>query len=304
MGPRGAAADRRVHGRGMAPELAGMSGEGAGTGGADSVTSRLGGLALRWAVVAVAVSLIQLADVISTLQTARKLGEDLPTWRAFADGYSSAGMIILLYPLVRRLARTTPPWEGRPARLAALLAAGWAAFFAAYLLGFSLIRLAVYAAWGEVYRPSWARAATATAPSALISYGLLIAAVWGALWLERRMAAPAAAAPPATYDIRDGTRTIHAPVDEIAAVSSAGNYVEFRMADGRQILMRATLGQIEAELAAHGFARTHRSWLVNTRAIAETRRVGAGDFELTLTGGLVAPLSRRFRPAVEAARGD
>jgi DNA-binding LytR/AlgR family response regulator len=68
--------------------------------------------------------------------------------------------------------------------------------------------------------------------------------------------------------------------------------------------MRATLGQMEAVLAKHGIARTHRGWLVNTAAIAETRRVGAGDFELTLSGGLVAPLSRRWRHAVEAARGD
>ena len=109
---------------------------------------------------------------------------------------------------------------------------------------------------------------------------------------------------PAVFDIRDGSRTIHAPVDDIQAVCSAGNYVEFRMADGREVLMRVTLVQVEAELTAHGFVRTHRSWLVNTRAIAETRRVGAGDFELTLTGGLRAPLSRRWRHAVADARGD
>jgi hypothetical protein len=294
----------------MGPVVAGMSGEGAGTGGAESVTSRvtkdLGGLPLRWAVVAVAISLIQLADVISGLQTARRLGEDLPVWRALADGYSSAGMIILLYPALRRLARATPPWDGRLLRLAVLQAAGWAVYFAAYLLGFSLIRLAAYAAWGEVYRPNWGPAALATAPSALIAYSLITAVVWGALWLERRTAALAAAAAPASavFDIRDGTRTIHAPVDDILAVCSAGNYVEFHLADGRKPLMRATLAQVEAELSRHGLARTHRSWLVNTRAIAETRRVGAGDFELTLAGGLTAPLSRRWRHAVEAARGD
>jgi hypothetical protein len=284
----------------MAPELVGMSGEGAGTGGAESVTSRLGGLPLRWAVVAVAISLIQLADVISGLQTARRLGEDLPLWRALADGYSSAGMIILLYPALRLLARATPPWAGRLPRLAALQTAGWMAYFAAYLLGFSLIRLAAYAANGEVYRPNWVPAALATAPSALIAYSLITAVVWGALWLERRTAALAmvAAPAPAVFDIRDGSRTIHAPVDDILAVSSAGNYVEFRMADGRQILMRATLAQIESELAAHGFARTHRSWLVNRRAIAETRRAGGGDFELTLAGGLKVPLSRRWRAAL------
>jgi hypothetical protein len=276
-----------------------MSGEAAGTGGAESVTSRAGGLPLRWAVVAVAISLIQLADVISGLQTARRLGEDLPLWRALADGYSSAGMIILLFPALRRLARATPPWAGRLPRLAALQAAGWTAYFAAYLLGFSLIRLAVYAAFGEVYRPNWVPAALATAPSALIAYALITAVVWGALWLERRAAATAPAPTPAVFDIRDGPRTIHALVDDIAAVSSAGNYVEFHMADGRQILMRATLAQIEAELARQGFVRAHRGWLVNWSAVVETRRAGGGQYELTLTGGLRVPMSRNWNKVVQ-----
>jgi hypothetical protein len=283
----------------MDPAVAGMSGRSPGTGGAESVTNRLGGFATRWAVVAVAVSLVQLADVIGGLQTARRLGDDLPLWRALADGYSSTAMIILLYPLLRRLARATPPWEGRLLRLAGLHALGWIAYFTVYLLGFSLIRLAAYALGGEVYRPMLVQAAPASAPSAVIAYALITAAAWAALWLERRVsaAAPAASAP-ATFDIRDGTRTIHAPVDDILAVCSAGNYVEFQMADGRRPLMRATLGQIEAEMAEHGFVRTHRSWLVSRGRIVETRRAGGGDFELTLTGGLKVPLSRRWRAAV------
>ena len=174
----------------------------------------------------------------------------------------------------------------------------------AYLLGFSLIRVELYGLAGEVYHPFLTRAAVAVAPSTLISYGLITGSVWGGLWLEQRLALRSAAPGAATvFDIRDGGRTLHAPVDTILAVRSAGNYVEFQMADGRQLLMRATLAQIEAELAAQGFARSHRGWLVNSRHITETRRAGAGDFELTLTGGLRAPLSRRWRPAVEAARG-
>jgi hypothetical protein len=281
-----------------------MSREAPGTGGANSGTKRLVGLPLAWAATAVVVSLLQLANVIADLQTARRMGVELPAWRAAADGVSSAAMIILLFPLLRRLGRATPPWALPPLRVAALHAAGWTAFALTYLLGFSLIRMALYGLFGEVYHPSLIRAAAAVAPSTVITYGLITGAVWGALWLQQRLAlrsgVPAAGA---VFDIRDGGRTLHAPVETILAVRSAGNYVEFQMADGRQILMRATLAQIEAELAAQGFARSHRGWLVNSRHITETRRMGAGDFELTLTGGLRAPLSRRWRPAVEAARG-
>jgi hypothetical protein len=280
-----------------------MSREAPGTGGAISVTKPWVGLPLAWAATAVVVSLLQLGDVMADLQTARRMGVDLPVWRAAADGISSAAMIILLFPLLRRLARATPPWTGQPSRIVAAHIAGWAVFAVTYLLGFSLIRMALYPLFGEVYHPFLIRAAAAVAPSTLITYGLITGVVWGALWLERRLAL-GTAAPGATavFDIRDGGRTLHAPLDTILAVRSAGNYVEFQMADGRQILMRATLAQIEAELTARGFARSHRGWLVNARHITETRRLGAGDLELTLTGGLRAPLSRRWRPAVEAAR--
>ena len=73
--------------------------------------------------------------------------------------------------------------------------------------------------------------------------------------------------------------------------------MEFHLADGRELLMRTTLSAIEAALAAHGFSRTHRSWLVNRGRVVETRRAGGGDFELTLAGGLKVPLSRRWRGA-------
>jgi hypothetical protein len=281
-----------------------MSRAAPGTGGVKSGTRRLVGLPLAWAITALVVSLLQFADQIASLQAARAMGVELPVWRAGADGVSSAAMIILLFPLLRRLARATPPWTVPPLRLAAIHAAGWAAFALTYLLGFSLIRVALYPLFGAVYHPFLLHAAVAVAPSTAITYGLITGAMWGALRLEQRQATRPAAGAAAIFDIRDGTRTIHAPVDDILAVRSAGNYVEFQMADGRRPLMRVTLAQIEAELTGHGFARSHRGWLINHRHITETRRAGGGDFELTLAGGLKVPLSRRWRQEVELARGD
>ena len=75
-----------------------MSREAPGTGGAVSVTKGLVGLPLAWTATAVVVSLLQLANVIADLQTARRMGVELPVWRAAADGGSSAAMIILLFP--------------------------------------------------------------------------------------------------------------------------------------------------------------------------------------------------------------
>src|SRR5580692_4797189 len=61
-----------------------------------------------------------------------------------------------------------------------------------------------------------------------------------------------------TFDIRDGAKLTRVRLDEILAVSSAGNYVEFFLADGRRLLMRSPLRSVESELGPRGFVRTHR----------------------------------------------
>lgn len=103
---------------------------------------------------------------------------------------------------------------------------------------------------------------------------------------------------PVSFDIRDGARIIRTSLSDILAVSSAGNYVEFRLADGRRPLMRATLAAIEVELESFGFVRAHRSWLVNARRVTGLRPEGSGDWTVEL-GPVEAPLSRRYPQALE-----
>jgi DNA-binding LytR/AlgR family response regulator len=67
-------------------------------------------------------------------------------------------------------------------------------------------------------------------------------------------------------------------------------------------LIRETLAKVEADLAAAGFLRTHRSWLVNPAHVRAVTPAAAGDFKLELDGGLTAPLSRRFPAALESLR--
>jgi len=91
------------------------------------------------------------------------------------------------------------------------------------------------------------------------------------------------------------------PADIITA-TAAGNYVEFRLQDGRRPLMRATLSRVEATLSAHGFVRTHRSWLVNAAHLRSVAAEGSGDYQLELHDGVQAPLSRRFPQALARLR--
>ncbi|HEV7959617.1 MAG TPA: LytTR family DNA-binding domain-containing protein [Rhizomicrobium sp.] len=111
-----------------------------------------------------------------------------------------------------------------------------------------------------------------------------------------------APAEPSTFDIRDGAKLTRVRLAEILAVTSAGNYVEFMLEDGRRLLMRAPLRSVEKELAPRGFVRTHRSWLVNGKKVTTMKPDGSGDYTVEL-GRQAVPLSRRFPDALAKLRG-
>ena len=106
-----------------------------------------------------------------------------------------------------------------------------------------------------------------------------------------------------TFDIRDGAKLTRVRLSDILAITSAGNYVEFALADGRRLLMRSPLSALESDLSDRGFVRTHRSWLVNEAAVTGLTPEGSGDYGVTL-GSLTAPLSRRFPAALARLRGN
>ena len=91
-------------------------------------------------------------------------------------------------------------------------------------------------------------------------------------------------------------------LSDILAVGSAGNYVEFALADGRRPMMRSPLSALEDELGPRGFVRTHRSWLVNAARMTALKPEGSGDYTVELES-LQVPLSRRYPQALETLRG-
>lgn len=103
-------------------------------------------------------------------------------------------------------------------------------------------------------------------------------------------------------EIRDGGAAVFLSPRDIFFVEAAGNYVEFHTA-GRTHLVRGTLAAWEARLAQRGFARVHRSRLVNRARIGSLKPTPSGDVEITLDDGRTLVGSRRFRTALESAAG-
>lgn len=273
-----------------------MSGAGAGTSGRISGTTLRADFWVGWAIFGVAVTLVTVLEVGNELNILRGLKVATPAWRGWTNGWSSVISLMILYPAVRILADRTSPACTPPWKIVALQAPAALAFWALHYLGYSLIRLAVYRAFGAPYVIG-SDPILYEAPRDLSAYAVIVGIMWLSLTLRRRAQGlpETQDATPATFDIRDNARVIRVATSDILAVGSAGNYVEFHLGDGRRPLMRATLSAIEARLKPQGFARTHRSWLANISSVIEIKPTGAGDFTLVLRNGLEIPLSRRFR---------
>lgn len=182
-------------------------------------------------------------------------------------------------------------------RFAAVHASGLLAYSGLHVAGFVWLRKLAYAAM-EAEPYVFGDRFVYELRKDLISYAVFAGLFWLVGVLRRRREEPVR---PVSFDIRDGGRIIRAPLSQIVAVSSAGNYVEFWLADGRRPLMRATLAAIEVELERFGFVRAHRSWLVNAGAVTGLRPDGSGDWTVEL-GALEAPVSRRYPQALERLR--
>ena len=93
-------------------------------------------------------------------------------------------------------------------------------------------------------------------------------------------------------------RRIRIEPRDILWISSAGNYVEYSLADGASHLIRGTLAAAEAELARFNLARIHRTRLANLDRVTGMETKPSGDFELTFDTGQTVLGSRRYKTAV------
>lgn len=273
--------------------------------GTSGVLSGMDGAAWRalrraYATIAVIVLSFNVVDVFTVLHDRARAGRPLPWFEpAIWEGSSGLAMMVSI-PIAWLAYRLAPP---RPSWLRfGLVHAPATLLFSAVHVGLMLsIRLAIYAAVGGRYTLFPGQFAYEYRKD-LIAYALTILLFWAFAEIEARRRPAQGASPALAYDIVEGGKTIRAPVAEILAVTSAGNYVEFALADGRRPLMRCTLAAVETELAPAGLVRTHRSWLINPACVRELEPTGSGDFIVRLDGGLEAPLSRRFPAALERVR--
>jgi DNA-binding LytR/AlgR family response regulator len=217
-------------------------------------------------------------------------------------GEGSSWLSLVLFLWIPWLAWRMAPPSVRPRWKLFLHVPAAIAFAVLHVGGFDLLRMAIFAALGRHYQSGpFLPQLQYEAAKDVLAYALFIGVF---TLIDHLLRQPGEIAVPhaSTFDIRDGAKFTRVSLNEILAVSSAGNYVEFFLADGRRLLMRATLRNVEIELAPQGFVRTHRSWLVNTKRVTSLKPDGSGDYTVEL-GPQAVPLSRRFPDALAKLRG-
>lgn len=254
---------------------------------------------LGWALVAGFMALHCTVNALSILRDDPGAGPVRP----FIWEYTSGLVTICLAPAVAWLLRIAPPTRDGWLRAALVHAGGVTAFGFAHVTGFLVLRKGAYALMGARYGSA---DYLYEFRKEVVGYLVIVGMFWGAELAMRRIA-PASTAPPRApdapvYALKDGARTVRAAPEEIVAVTSARNYVEFHLVDGRRPLVRDTLANVAAELASAGFVRTHRSWVVNPAHVRAVSPALAGDYRLEMACGVTAPLSRRFPQALHCLR--
>jgi len=97
--------------------------------------------------------------------------------------------------------------------------------------------------------------------------------------------------------VRKGKETIRLEAGAVDWVGAEGEYVRFH-ADGESYLERGTLQDIAAVLSPFGFARVHRSVVVNTRRIGAIEKGRWGRLTVNLLSGAKLPVGKKYRDAV------
>lgn len=94
--------------------------------------------------------------------------------------------------------------------------------------------------------------------------------------------------------IKERSRTLFLPLDEVDWIEAQGNYLALHTNAGTHVV-RESLSRIEPQLDPARFSRIHRSAIVAVNSVREITPAGAGDARLRLNDGTELRLSRTFR---------
>jgi two-component system LytT family response regulator len=101
------------------------------------------------------------------------------------------------------------------------------------------------------------------------------------------------------FTVRGRNRIYFVDAADVQWIESEGDYVALH--DGEDThLIRKTMKELEAQLAAGRFLRVHRSYIVNTDYVEELHPLDHGTYRLIMAAGTPLKTSRGYSENVEA----
>ena len=99
-----------------------------------------------------------------------------------------------------------------------------------------------------------------------------------------------------------GDRLMIIRVAEIDWIEAADNYVSIHVGK-KSWLLRETISALEQRLKPRGFARIHRSTIVNAQRVTELRSLPNGEFAIVLADGTSLRMSKSYRAVLDQLVG-
>lgn len=210
--------------------------------------------------------------VISTHHDKPQFGLAAPIIAQGSSWFTCVLFLWIIWTAYRIAPPTAPPSRNLLLHVPAALL-----FSLAHVGGFVVLRTIVYRLRGTRYEfGSFFSHFPYELEKDVITYALFIGTFVLLEHLLRQHSQVKAPGQAPTFDIRDGANFTRVRLDQVLAVASAGNYVEFVLSDGRRLLMRSPPVEDGAP-TWHIWILAHPSILAGQRHTgdrAQTGRVG------------------------------
>jgi hypothetical protein len=221
------------------------------------------------------------------------------------DEITSSVVVLCLLPLIKRSVDRLSVTRDRRIALI-VIALSMIAYALLHITFMVALRHSVCGLFGQGYDFNWRDHFATEFRKDLVSAFMIAVVFW---LIDRKTAAAEPVVAQVMPDarrpeiwLRDGAKSIRVDPVQIVSVTSAGNYVEFALADARH-LIRGTLAGEENRLKPYGFVRIHRTRLVNMMRVVAIETRSNGDFVAKMDTGEMIAGSRRYRDAVATIKG-
>ena len=120
--------------------------------------------------------------------------------------------------------------------------------------------------------------------------------------LTRKGAPPAEQLGSDRLAVPAGDRMMIIRVADIDWIEAADNYASIHVGK-KSWLLRETISALEQRLTPKGFARIHRSTIVNAQRVTELRSLPNGEFAIVLADGTTLRMSKSYRAVLDQLVG-